>query len=37
MRCSNCGSENPVNRKFCGECGAPFKCPKMPSPVDCAT
>jgi class 3 adenylate cyclase len=30
MRCSNCGSENPVNRKFCGECGAPFtiKCPK---------
>jgi class 3 adenylate cyclase/tetratricopeptide (TPR) repeat protein len=24
MRCSNCGSENPADRKFCGECGAPF-------------
>ena len=24
MRCSNCGSENPSDRKFCGECGAQF-------------
>jgi class 3 adenylate cyclase len=22
MQCSNCGSENPSDRKFCGECGA---------------
>src|SRR5262249_37681870 len=30
MRCSNCGSENPSDRKFCGECGAQFllRCPK---------
>src|ERR1700746_1882604 len=30
MRCSNCGSENPVDRKFCGECGAQFllRCPQ---------
>src|SRR5712691_656352 len=24
MRCSNCGSENPSDRKFCGQCGAQF-------------
>src|SRR5215472_9815808 len=24
MRCSNCGSENPVGKKFCGDCGAPL-------------
>jgi class 3 adenylate cyclase len=30
MRCSSCGSENPSDRKFCGECGAQFllRCPK---------
>jgi class 3 adenylate cyclase/tetratricopeptide (TPR) repeat protein len=30
MRCSNCGSENPSDRKFCGECGTQFllRCPK---------
>jgi len=22
MRCSNCGSENPLEKKFCGDCGA---------------
>jgi class 3 adenylate cyclase len=29
MRCSNCGSENPSDRKYCGECGAQFllRCP----------
>jgi class 3 adenylate cyclase len=24
MRCSNCGSENPADKKFCGDCGAPL-------------
>jgi class 3 adenylate cyclase/predicted ATPase len=24
MRCSNCGSENPAAKKFCGDCGAPL-------------
>jgi class 3 adenylate cyclase/predicted ATPase len=24
MRCSNCGIENPADRKFCGECGIKF-------------
>src|SRR5271170_5361782 len=30
MHCSNCGSENPLGSKFCGECGGPFAviCPK---------
>ena len=30
MRCANCGSENPSDRKFCGECGAQFvlRCPQ---------
>jgi uncharacterized membrane protein YvbJ len=30
MQCSNCGSENPSDRKFCGECGAHLllRCPK---------
>jgi class 3 adenylate cyclase/tetratricopeptide (TPR) repeat protein/energy-coupling factor transporter ATP-binding protein EcfA2 len=30
MRCANCGSENPSDRKFCGECGAKFvlRCPQ---------
>ncbi|MBV8452749.1 MAG: zinc ribbon domain-containing protein [Deltaproteobacteria bacterium] len=22
MRCSNCGSENPAGKKFCGDCGS---------------
>ncbi|MBV8454445.1 MAG: zinc ribbon domain-containing protein, partial [Deltaproteobacteria bacterium] len=22
MRCSNCGSENPAGKRFCGDCGA---------------
>src|SRR5690348_13848880 len=25
MRCSNCGTENPADRKFCGECGVKFQ------------
>src|SRR5215469_3449292 len=30
MRCSKCGSENPVGKKFCGDCGATLGnlCPK---------
>jgi class 3 adenylate cyclase len=24
MRCSKCGSDNPANKKFCGDCGAPL-------------
>src|SRR6516164_6004576 len=30
MRCGQCGTENPPDRKFCGECGAPFvlRCPQ---------
>jgi hypothetical protein len=30
MRCSKCGAENPVDKKFCGDCGAPLVnlCPK---------
>ena len=30
MRCSNCGSENPSGKKFCGDCGRPLAnlCPK---------
>src|SRR5580700_469314 len=30
MRCSNCGSENPVGKKFCGNCGTQLgnTCPK---------
>jgi class 3 adenylate cyclase len=30
MRCSNCGSENPAGKRFCGDCGAPLanRCPK---------
>src|SRR5215472_12420204 len=30
MRCSKCGSENPVGKKFCGDCATPLAnlCPK---------
>jgi class 3 adenylate cyclase len=30
MRCSNCGSENPAGKKFCGNCGTQLgnSCPK---------
>jgi Double zinc ribbon/Adenylate and Guanylate cyclase catalytic domain len=30
MRCSKCGAENPVGKRFCGDCGAPLAnfCPK---------
>ena len=30
MRCSNCKTENPPGKKFCGDCGAPLAnlCPK---------
>jgi class 3 adenylate cyclase len=30
MRCSNCGSENPAGKRFCGDCGAALTnaCPK---------
>ena len=30
MRCSSCGSQNPGEKKFCGDCGAPLanRCPK---------
>jgi class 3 adenylate cyclase/predicted ATPase len=29
MRCTNCASDNPAGRRFCGECGSPLtlKCP----------
>src|SRR5205809_221347 len=30
MRCSKCGSDNPADKKFCGDCGTPLanRCPK---------
>src|SRR6266516_4469769 len=30
MRCSKCGTENPVGKKFCAQCGSglPALCPK---------
>jgi class 3 adenylate cyclase len=30
MRCSNCGSDNPTGKRFCGDCGAALtnRCPK---------
>src|ERR1700731_2937375 len=30
MRCTSCGSENPINKRFCGDCGRTFggRCPK---------
>jgi class 3 adenylate cyclase len=30
MRCSKCGSENPKDKRFCGDCGSPLRdcCPK---------
>src|SRR5262249_29995506 len=30
MRCSSCGSDNPVGKKFCGDCSVPLtnRCPK---------
>jgi class 3 adenylate cyclase/predicted ATPase len=30
MRCSKCGAENPIGKKFCGDCGAPLAnlCPQ---------
>src|SRR5216683_3211805 len=30
MRCSKCGSDNPADKKFCGDCGTPLAnpCPK---------
>jgi class 3 adenylate cyclase/tetratricopeptide (TPR) repeat protein len=33
MRCSQCGSENPDAKKFCGDCGAPLanRCPNCSS------
>ena len=24
MRCSKCGSDNPEDKKFCGDCGSPL-------------
>ncbi len=27
MRCSRCGIENPIGKKFCGDCGAPLVIP----------
>ena len=34
MNCSNCGTDNPVDRKFCGECGSALAlaCPNCGSP-----
>jgi class 3 adenylate cyclase len=29
MRCSNCGSENPAGKRFCGDCGTPLD--RLPS------
>jgi class 3 adenylate cyclase/tetratricopeptide (TPR) repeat protein len=33
MRCSKCGSDNPADKKFCGDCGAALasRCPKCGS------
>jgi class 3 adenylate cyclase len=30
MHCSRCGSDNPADKRFCGDCGAPLtaRCPK---------
>jgi class 3 adenylate cyclase len=30
MRCSKCGSDNPADKKFCGDCGMPLanRCPR---------
>ncbi len=30
MRCSKCGTENVVSKKFCSQCGSPLpsRCPK---------
>jgi uncharacterized membrane protein YvbJ len=25
MRCSKCGSGNPENKRFCGDCGSPLE------------
>ncbi|MBU0685527.1 MAG: zinc ribbon domain-containing protein [Thermoplasmatota archaeon] len=25
MKCANCGAENPDDKRFCGDCGSPFK------------
>ena len=33
MRCSNCGSENPPDKKFCGDCATPLD---RGGPVDIA-
>src|SRR6516225_11511259 len=27
MRCSNCGSDNPAGKRFCGDCGTPLDSP----------
>src|SRR6266404_119086 len=33
MRCARCGSENPVGKNFCGDCGAELskRCPRCGS------
>ena len=25
MRCSKCGSDNPEDKRFCGDCGSPLE------------
>lgn len=36
MKCPNCGSENPDDKKFCGECGATLPQPVKPSQAQVA-
>jgi len=30
LKCSYCGSENPDDKKFCGDCGSPLKTEESP-------
>ena len=34
MKCPNCGAENPVGKKFCGDCGVMIPQPPPPPPVE---
>jgi hypothetical protein len=29
MRCSKCGSDNPEDKRFCGDCGSPLARPQL--------
>src|SRR5512144_1653337 len=36
MTCANCGSDNPSDKRFCGDCGAPLalRCPACGAPSE---